>query len=135
MIGKRLPDLHCRVVPLLAQRYETAGDYFQDCSWPSAPWQFRISAMGNPDHEFLVFVHELVEWYLTQRRGVEEPVIVAFDQAFTSEGAEPGDDPRAPYHREHVFAGKIERLLAEEIGIEWEEYDRAVSRLFEEESE
>jgi hypothetical protein len=41
--------------------------------------------------------------------------------------SEPGDDAKAPYHREHVFATKIERLLAVELGVNWRDYDREVS--------
>ena len=41
--------------------------------------------------------------------------------------SEPGDDPRAPYHFAHVFAEKIERLLATELGVDWSAYDKEVS--------
>jgi hypothetical protein len=40
---------------------------------------------------------------------------------------EPGDDPRAPYHKQHVFAENIERLLAAELGVDWSAYDKEVS--------
>ena len=36
--------------------------------------------------------------------------------------SEPGNDPAAPYYREHKFATKLEKLLAEEIGVDWDEY-------------
>jgi hypothetical protein len=39
----------------------------------------------------------------------------------------PGDDPRAPYHKQHVFAENIERLLAAELGVDWSAYDKEVS--------
>ena len=32
--------------------------------------------------------------------------------------AEPGDDPRAPYRREHRFAMLMEMLMAHELGID-----------------
>ena len=44
---------------------------------------------------------------------------------------EPGDDPRAPYHREHEFAGCVERLLAHELGIDWNDYEDALDALYE----
>jgi len=37
------------------------------------------------------------------------------------------DAPRAPCRREHVFATKIERMLAVELGVDWRSYDREVS--------
>jgi hypothetical protein len=140
VIGNHVSEINFKVIPQLAQRYETAGDYWQDHPLPSAPWQFRVSVMENPDYEFLVLIHELTEWYLTQRRGIEEPTIAAFDQAFeerrkrreVDQDAEPGDDPTAPYHREHVFATRVEKLVAEELGADWETYDRAILSLFEE---
>jgi hypothetical protein len=36
---------------------------------------------------------------------------------------EPGDDLRAPYHCEHVFATKVERMLAREMGVDWDAYE------------
>ena len=33
----------------------------------------------------------------------------------------------AEKHREHVFATKVERLLAQELGVNWSAYDREVS--------
>jgi len=35
---------------------------------------------------------------------------------------EPGDDPRAPYYREHQFASGMERLMAAELGVDWQQY-------------
>ena len=43
--------------------------------------------------------------------------------------AEPGDSPDAPYHKEHVFATKIERLLAKEFDVDWREYEAAINSL------
>jgi hypothetical protein len=42
---------------------------------------------------------------------------------------EPGHDPKAPYNKEHIFAEKIERQIAEELGVDWEEYSRVVESL------
>jgi hypothetical protein len=37
------------------------------------------------------------------------------------------DDDPGEYHLEHVFATKVERLLAQELGVNWSAYDREVS--------
>lgn len=55
-----------------------------------------------------------------------------FDRAYEAkrkpgDDSEPGDDPRAPYHKQHVLAEKIERLLAAELGVDRSVYDREVS--------
>lgn len=113
------------------QRYPTVGDYFKVGKYI---WKFFVSKMNNEDYEFLVFLHELVEWKLTQKRGISEESITAFDTEFEKNRPdgnleEPGHDPKAPYHREHVFAEKIERAMAEELGVDWDTYDKVVNDL------
>ena len=64
---------------------------------------------------------------------------MAFDLAFETEieqgqrddDEEPGDDPRAPYHREHVYATNVERMLAYEMGVNWDEYGERLDELYE----
>lgn len=139
---KILPEIHCEIISHKAHRYETVGDYWEEQKghsgmgfWPH--WEFRVSKMGNPDYEFLVLIHELVEWHLTQRRGITEPVIKQFDEKYEAErtegkhppDAEPGDDPQAPYRKEHITATNIERLLAAECGVDWVEYEKTIMSL------
>jgi hypothetical protein len=73
-----------------------------------------------------------IEAYLTVHAGISPAAVDKFDKAYEAkrkrgDDSEPGDDPRAPYHREHVFASKIERLLAKQLGVDWTNYDREVS--------
>jgi len=115
-----------KTIPHTEQRYPTCGDYWQDGDRKL----FRINQMGNEDYEFLVSIEE----HLTRRRGLKEPDIMAFDvewekereQGKHGEDEEPGHDPRAPYHREHVFAETIERMVALFMGVSWKDYDSAV---------
>jgi hypothetical protein len=37
-------------------------------------------------------------------------------------------DPRAPYHRAHLLADAIEKIVAHEIDVDWGEYGRACAR-------
>lgn len=125
----------CRVV-----RYGDGPESVPKCPYCHEPMirteaiQFRINEMGNEDYEFLVAEHERIEEHLTRRRGLKEPDIMAFDLMWEKEreaGAhdpseEPGHDPRAPYHREHVLAENIERMLAHAMGISWPVYENAV---------
>ena len=46
-----------------------------------------------------------------------------------SDDDEPGDDPTAPYHREHCFATAVERMLIAALGVSWADYDQAVESL------
>lgn len=93
-------------------RYETLGDYFDK----DGVLIVQISDEVPEDEQFLVALHELVEWKLCQLRGISNAQIDAFDLAFRDEG-EPGDDPASPYRREHRFAMLIEHLLAHEMGL------------------
>lgn len=113
------------------QRYPTVGDYVERQDGTTI---ISVSDMGNEDYAFLVALHELIEAHLTKKRGIKEEDISEFDEVFEShriEGNtdEPGDHVDAPYRKEHFFATSIERLVAGELGIEWNEYDNAINNL------
>lgn len=117
-------------IPHSEQRYPTVGD-----------WQFtedglhiKVSDMGNWKFELLVAFHELIECHLCTERGITEEDVDSFDELYEEarqEGdlSEPGDDRRAPYYKEHFFASSLERLFADELNIDWEEYNNAVEAL------
>lgn len=121
-----------QTIPYKDQRYQTCGDYWTD---DQGVVHFRINEMGNSDYEFLVSIHEQIEEHLTRRRGLKEPDIMAFDVMWEKEreegrhgeDEEPGHDPRAPYRKEHVLAENIERILANEMGVHWPTYEKAVN--------
>lgn len=120
-----LPMIKSMTIPHSAQRYDTVGDW-----WIPFPGrlEIRISALNNKDYEFLVLIHELVEAYLCKKHGVKEEDVTEFDVTYGENGGagEPGDEPNAPYHNEHVCATKVEKYLADILGVGWEEYDKAV---------
>lgn len=114
-----------------AQRYETCGDYWID---ENGTRQIRVSKLGDTDYEFLIAIHEIIEQRLCEKRGVSEEYITKFDEAYEAnrqlgDDSEPGDDPKAPYQREHQIATSIERLLAEIMGIKWQEYEQKITDL------
>lgn len=123
-----------KIIPHENHRYETVGDYWID---EEGDWQVRVSEFGSFDHQFLVAIHELTEFWLTQKRGITEESISAFDINFEKEreegkhtlGEEPGNNINAPYYREHRFSENIERQLALEGGIDWFDYDNMVINL------
>lgn len=117
-------------IPHTSQRYPTVGDY-QNAHGITL---FTISDMGDERYEYLVLLHELVEKILVEARGIPDSEIDAFDMVFESarlsgDDREPGWEPNAPYHREHVFAEKLERLLAAELCVDWDTYDKKVTSL------
>ena len=121
---KHLPDISIETIKHEKQRYDTAGDYLQ---YNKYLWCFYISKMDNIDYEFLVLIHELIEWRLTQKRGIKEEDITKFD--IESGSDDPGALKNAPYHKEHMFATRIEKLLAKELGVDLDKYCKSFDKL------
>lgn len=119
--------IEIKTIPHKKQRYETCGDYWEN---EKGDIHIRVSEMRNPRYEFLVALHEMVEQFLTRERGIKEADITEFDINFEKQREmgihkaedEPGDDVEAPYRREHFVATNIERILANELGIDWKSY-------------
>src|SRR5271154_2592588 len=121
-----------KVIPHSEQRYATVGDWFFNKE--NSRLTIRVSAMGDGNYEFLVAMHEQIEAMLCIERGICEKEITVFDKNFEANRAEgntdePGDDPKAPYKKEHFFATSVERLMAAELGVDWGKYDEAVYSL------
>lgn len=85
----------------------------------------------------LVAIHEIVESTLCRGAGVSEADIDQFDMQFEadrklgrhSDDDEPGDDPKAPYRRQHLMATAIEKMLAAAMGVDWHAYEEAINAL------
>ena len=123
--------IQIETIPHDKHRYPTCGDW-----WYAADGtlQIRVSALGNEDYEALVALHELVEVLLCKKRGITTEAVDAFDKAFEAARApgnedEPGDDPKAPYRKEHFFATNIEALMSAELGVNWQEYEARLNEL------
>ena len=115
-------DITIRTIPEWGQRYKTSGDYWTD---KNGVEQIRVSQFDDWRYGALIAIHELVETVLCRDRGIKTEDIDKFDMAFEDKG-EPGDSPNSPYYREHQFASAIERLMCNELGIPWHEYDKEV---------
>jgi hypothetical protein len=70
-------------------------------------------------------------------RGVKEVEVRAFDLWWEEEARkgnvyydEPGDDVRAPYHWEHIFAILVEKMVALQLGVDWGEYRKKLNELY-----
>jgi hypothetical protein len=117
-------DLH--TIPHDKQRYKTLGDWYYG---GGGLLLIRASQVGDQDYEFLLLLHELVEAWLCRKRGISEKDVDSFDLAYAGEG-EPGDDPKAPYYKEHLFATQIEKMMAAELGVDWNEYELELEKFF-----
>jgi len=113
-------------------RNNGVGDYYESAD---GSWNILASEMKNPRHTDLILTHEFIEVLLIRAAGIPEPVIDAWDAYFevlrkyglVDKDAEPGDDPRAPYYKQHQMATKIEKLMCEEgFEIDWDDYGDAV---------
>ena len=91
-------------------------------STSAGPSRSGFRNQKNWRYEALLLIHELTEMFLCMDRGMSFKAIDRFDMTFKATG-EPGDDPKAPYHREHRFATRIERLLARELRVNWAKYE------------
>lgn len=112
------------------QRSGGVGDWWDDPTMKTR--RILVSDFRDPRHALLVALHELVESSLCDHRDIPEQVVQAFDEAIPDDSPyidDPGHDPAAPYHREHVFAECLERLFAAELGVNWREYERACEAL------
>lgn len=115
-------------IPHEAQRYTTVGDWFYDAE---NTLHIRVSKLSDPRLEELIAVHELVEVLLCSHAGVTQQSVDDFDKMTEKDrpDVEPGDEPDAPYVRQHCFATAVERMLAAEMGVSWKNYEAELEAL------
>ena len=123
VMSQPIRTIEIKFIPQAEQRYDTCGDFFRD---DDGVVHFRISQMGDPAYEMAVLIHELAEFIRCEQDGVTIEQVDAWDMGEGKDLDEPGNDPRAPYHAQHVFATAVERAFIEGMGITWDEYDAAV---------
>ena len=124
-------NISIKIVPHEEQKYRTVGNWF---FVENGDLQIEVSKLSDWRYEMLVAVHELYETILCEQDGVTQQAVDEFDKAFEANRApgdesEPGDDPRAPYRRQHFRATNIERQLADALGVNWEEYETELNSL------
>jgi hypothetical protein len=115
--------LTVRVVPHTEQRYETVGDWIPGDPENGRPHEIIVSQTGDEDANIVCALHELIEFWLCRKHGVEETKVSEFDKAF--DGEDPGADEDAPYHDEHMAATGIELSFLTMIGKPIKEYDHS----------
>jgi len=118
-------------IPHEDQRYPTVGDW----QWYSdGNLSIKVSNLSDWRREALIAVHELVEVLMCKQDGVTEQSVDEFDKNYEANRHpdnfdEPGDDPSAPYVKQHCVATGIERILAANLGVNWKEYEEELDKL------
>jgi hypothetical protein len=117
-------DIIIKVIPESEMRPEVNGaDWFFDAQ---GNLQVRVSPMSDPRYEILLAIHEAVEAIMCRHNGVTVAAVDKFDQEYDKTHTfdlNAGDDPKAPYKKEHTFATAIERILAGVLEVDWKTYD------------
>lgn len=122
---------------------------------PKYVLHIKVSNLTDWRREFLIVVHELCEVGLCVNEGVSQATVDAFDMGFEKEREErieqagrkvsepgiasaeealisieePGDQPNAPYRKQHCFATAVERMLAAALDVSWSEYETELEAL------
>lgn len=114
-------------------RYPTLGDFF----FKDGIRHFVITNTGDDVMDDLIFIHEFIEEVLTRNAGIPEEEILKHDLWVEEEikkgnypdDAEPGEHKKSPYKKQHLFAEKIEKMVAKKLGIDWEKYSNNLNKL------
>lgn len=118
-------------IPHDQQRYPTCGDW----QWTDPDTlSIKVSQLSDWRRGACVAIHELAEVLMCKQDGVTEQAVDEFDKNFEANRAEgnedePGDDPAAPYRKQHFTATNIERILAQALGVDWKEYEDEICAL------
>ena len=119
--------------PVLKMRYNTAGDWYISEDESKVTVCIDSARTGNWRYDALLQVHELIEAILCINNNVQEEDVSKFDMSREPDGPDGdcGDDPLAPYSKEHCFATAVERMLCAAMGVEWDDYESRVSEVME----
>jgi hypothetical protein len=103
-----------------AIRYSTCGDW----QWlPDGSLVVSVPDYGGQnDSAFLVALHEMVEAWLCRRDNISEKDVSIWDMC-NPDLDEPGDDPNAPYFRQHKVAMDIEKKVCNAMHKDWREHE------------
>lgn len=124
-------NINIKVIPEEEQRATVNGcDWFWD---ENGDLQVRVSPMSDWRYEVLLGIHEAVEAIMCKHNGVTQAAVDAFDLEYDKTHTydlNAGDDPGAPYAREHCFATAIERIMAAELDVNWLAYDTELAQSY-----
>ncbi len=99
-----------------SMRYDDVGDYFDST--------IIAYDMKNPIFTNGIMLHEFIEYTLIRSAGIPVAMIDAFDTDETAPKKHPKE--YALYQKYHRIANNIERHFIENMGISWQDYQKAV---------
>jgi hypothetical protein len=109
------------------QRYPTVGDWQFD---EEGNLNIKISSTGNPVYTSLLAVHELIEALYCRFS------IIKVDQSEVDkwdiehpDAKEPGELPGCPYFKHHRVASHVESGMADDLRVDWKEYEETLNNL------
>ena len=109
----KINQIIIKIIPDTKQRIKgSLGDYWLE----GDTLQVRVSQDADWRREWGIILHELDEFGICLHRGIEEPIIQAFDESY--KGNDPGTHPTAPYHKEHQHAEEVEEMFYEAVNYE-----------------
>jgi len=124
MNQRRRNNIDIKVIPHNKQRYDTLGDYYFT---KKGKLKVRVSDCNNQWYERMIIIHELIEETLTRYKGITEEEIMKFDLEHI-DNEDPGSLNESPYHDEHMIALGIEQTLCLYMGIDWNIYDKRITK-------
>lgn len=129
-------NIDIKVIDHKDQRYETVGDWQVTYNSYTKDYDFKflVSNLGDANMNFLILLHELIECKLCFLNDITQYQVDQFDMQHP-ELSEPGEDPRAPYHKEHMIADSFERMMAIHLGVDWIEYGKRVKSLLQKDTQ
>lgn len=101
----------------------TGADWYWD---EDGDLQVRVSRMSDWRMEAALALHETAEALMCRNDSVTQESVDLFDSHYAAthtDDCEAGDDPAAPYKRQHSAATAIERVFTAHVGLDWKTYD------------
>ena len=109
-------------------RYKSIDDWTDPSDTPDGlVFSTQTADMGNMDYNFLILIHALVEQYLCHKHKIKDEVVTKFDMDH-SQLDNPGENPKAPYHKEHLIANDVEAMLSVALKVDWTKYEEAIDK-------
>lgn len=119
-------NIRIDTIPHSNQRYNTVGDWYYDETL-RVPRIF-VSQMSDWKYEFLVGLHEMVEWVLCSTSNITPKQVDEWDMSH-AESDDPGSIIECPYFYQHKTAVLVEKIVCHIMNIDWNVYEDEIERV------
>lgn len=117
--------INVEIIPHNQQRYPTVGDWQWDMS---GSLKVKISKMPDKRHMLLIAIHEIVEAILCKIDNVTDNQVTNWDMDHLND-VDPGGIIGSPYYAQHHTATLIEGIMAQEMNVNWNDYEKGIQNL------